>query len=85
MNPERFDLVITDQTMPHMTGEALVHAVRQLRPDVPVIICTGFSYTMTAEKALALGINAFCEKPLRMHELSRLIRRVLTQRLGQPR
>jgi CheY-like chemotaxis protein len=77
--PERFDLVITDQTMPHMTGEALTGEVRRLRPDIPIILCTGFSHTIDAEKAQALGIDAFCLKPIGMHELGVVIRQVLTQ------
>jgi CheY-like chemotaxis protein len=77
--PQHFDLVITDQTMPHMTGEALTHELRHIRPDIPIILCTGFSYTMNAEKAKALGIDAFCLKPLRLQNLSLAIRQVLTR------
>lgn len=79
--PEHFDLLITDQTMPVMTGEALVKAVRQVRPDLPIILCTGFSHIMTEEKALALGVDAFYLKPLLLPSLSQIIRRVLGQRL----
>jgi PAS domain S-box-containing protein len=81
--PQRFDLVITDQTMPQMTGEALTRALRHLRPDLPIILCTGFSDSMTAEKAQALGIDAFCTKPLFIHDLGRTIRQVLERRLAQ--
>jgi DNA-binding NtrC family response regulator len=77
--PHRFDLVITDQTMPHMTGEELVRELRDIRPDVPIILCTGFSHTMTEETAQELGINAFLIKPLLLHDLVRAIRRVLEQ------
>src|SRR5207248_7099491 len=45
--PQRFDLVITDQTMPRMTGAALTLALRHIRPDIPIILCTGFSHIMT--------------------------------------
>ena len=78
--PEHFDLVITDQTMPHLTGADLARALRGLRPDIPIILCTGYSQTMTAEQAAQLGLDAFCMKPLRMRELEVTIRRVLTQR-----
>ena len=78
--PERFDLVITDQTMPHLTGKDMVRALRALRPDIPIILCTGFSHTMTAEQAALLGLDAFCMKPLRIRDLEVTIRRVLTQR-----
>ena len=44
--PHRFDLVVTDQTMPQMTGEELAQALRRIRPDIPIILCTGFSHTM---------------------------------------
>ena len=81
--PQRFDLVITDQTMPQMTGEALTRALRHLRPDLPVILCTGFSDVMTAEKAQALGIDAFCMKPLFIHDLGLTIRQVLGRRVAQ--
>jgi PAS domain S-box-containing protein len=78
--PERFDLVITDYTMPHMTGESLARELRRIRPDIPIILCTGFSHTMTAEKAKALGIDAFCMKPLLFRDLGLVIRQVLVQR-----
>jgi signal transduction histidine kinase/ActR/RegA family two-component response regulator len=77
--PQAFDLVITDQTMPRLTGEALVGEIRRIRPQMPIILCTGFSHTMTAEKALALDINALVTKPLSIRECSLLIRRVLEQ------
>src|SRR5438132_1331732 len=78
--PERFDLVITDQTMPHLTGADLAQALRGLRPDIPIILCIGYSQTMTAEQAEQLGLDAFCMKPLRLRDLEVTIRRVLTQR-----
>lgn len=76
--PQDFDLVMTDQTMPDMTGEALVKALRTLRPDIPVIICTGFSHTMTEERAAKLGVNAFLLKPLVARDLERVVRHLLT-------
>ena len=81
--PERFDLVITDYTMPQLTGEALAQALRGIRPTLPIILCTGFSETMTAGKAQALGIDAFCLKPVVLQELGQTIRRVLRQRREQ--
>ena len=75
--PARFDLVITDQTMPNMTGEHLARELRRIRPDVPIILCTGFSHTMSVDKAYALNINAFLLKPLVSHDLATAIRRVL--------
>src|SRR6266446_3129482 len=81
--PERFALVITDHTMPHMTGIDLAHALRRLRPALPIILCTGSSDLITAEKARALGIEAFCMKPLLIRDLGRLVRQVLEQHPAQ--
>ena len=78
--PHQFDLVITDQTMPQMTGETFVRELRRIRPDIPVILCTGFSHTMTAEKARSLGINALLMKPLVSSDLGQAIHRVLMPR-----
>ena len=78
--PQLFDVVITDQTMPHVTGEALAIELRRIRPDVPIILCTGFSYSMTAERAQELGIAAFLMKPLVTRDLALTIRQVLAQR-----
>jgi PAS domain S-box-containing protein len=80
--PQLFDVVITDQTMPHVTGEALAIELRRIRPDVPIILCTGFSHSMTAERAQELGIAAFLMKPLVTRDLALTIRQVLTQRSG---
>jgi PAS domain S-box-containing protein len=75
--PQRFDLVITDQTMPDMIGETLARALRHLRPDLPIILCTGFSHSMTKEKAQAIGLDAFLMKPLVISDLALVIRQVL--------
>ncbi len=76
-DPFRFDAVVTDQTMPHITGEALARQLLELRPDVPIILCTGFSHSMTSEKAKAMGIRAFLLKPLLIKDLARTLREVL--------
>jgi PAS domain S-box-containing protein len=81
--PRRFDLVITDQTMPNMTGETLAREMRRLRPELPIILCTGFSHTITAEKAQMLRLNAFLMKPLTTRELAVTIRQVF-DRLRTP-
>jgi PAS domain S-box-containing protein len=77
--PQHFDLVLTDQTMPEMTGEVLARELRRIRPDIPIILCTGFSHVMNAEKAHALGIDAFLMKPLVTQELAQVIRRLVGQ------
>jgi DNA-binding NtrC family response regulator len=60
-----------------MTGESLAVAIRRIRPNVPVILCTGYSHVISSERAKALGFDAFCLKPLLTQDLSETIRRVL--------
>ncbi|RMH04249.1 MAG: PAS domain-containing sensor histidine kinase, partial [Nitrospirae bacterium] len=76
-NARAIDLLVTDQTMPALTGEALALAMRNVRPDLPVIVCTGFSHTMTPEKAKALGIEELLLKPIEAGQFAEAIRRVL--------
>ena len=76
-NPDKYDLVITDQTMPNMTGEALCRELLKIRPDIPVILCTGFSETFTRNKAVKTGIREYLKKPVQMNEMAATIRRVL--------
>ena len=78
--PESFDLVITDQTMPSLTGEKLTAKLLHLRPDIPVILCTGFSETIDEEKAKAMGIRAFLLKPFSVKEIAETIRRILDEK-----
>ncbi len=81
-HPQRFDLVITDQTMPGLTGEALSRELLRIRPELPIILCTGFSHIMTAEKAKALGIQAYLMKPLAIRDLAPIVRHVLDKTLS---
>ena len=78
--PSEFDIVITDQTMPQLTGHELAQRLMQVRPDIPIILCTGYSDTVTEESALGLGIKAFIIKPLNRLILAETIRRVLDAR-----
>ncbi|HSX80323.1 MAG TPA: response regulator, partial [Candidatus Saccharimonadia bacterium] len=80
--PLGFDLVITDQTMPAMTGDILVRELRHIRPDLPIILCTGYSPLIDAEHAAVLGIDAFLLKPVESATLAHTIRQVLTRRKG---
>ena len=75
--PNRFDLVITDMTMPKMTGTKLARKMMDLRPDIPIILCTGYNNLITAEQAKIQGLRAFLLKPVRQHELAEVIRDVL--------
>jgi CheY-like chemotaxis protein len=77
--PEAFDLIVTDQTMPQMTGEVLARELRQIRSDMPIILCTGFSHVIDADKAAAQGIDAFLLKPLIAKDLGLAIQQVLAQ------
>ncbi|MBU1706733.1 response regulator, partial [bacterium] len=77
--PDRFDLVVTDQTMPNMTGAELATEVMHIRPDMPVILVTGFSEAVTPEKAKQLGIRDYIQKPVVMAELGTAIRQVLDE------
>ncbi len=75
--PDQFDLVITDQTMPRMTGEQLACALITIRPDIPIILCTGYSPQIDGAKARAAGIKAFLMKPFEKKELAQTILRLL--------
>lgn len=74
---KNYVLVITDQTMPYMTGEQLAGELFHIRPDIPIIMCTGYSSRIDANKADSIGIKAFLMKPVDNKELSRTIRKVL--------
>jgi CheY-like chemotaxis protein/anti-sigma regulatory factor (Ser/Thr protein kinase) len=76
-NPYQFDLIITDQTMPRMTGDLLARKAMDIRPGMPVILCTGFSEKITKETAKKSGIRAFIMKPFRRSEIAATIREVL--------
>jgi PAS domain S-box-containing protein len=78
-SPYHFDLVITDQTMPHMPGSELAREMIKIRPDIPVIICTGYSSIMNETDANFIGIKAFLIKPVSKEELAKEVRKVLDQ------
>jgi len=74
---DAFGLVITDMTMPNMTGDNLARALMDIRPDIPVILCTGYSNQITQSQSKSLGIDAFLLKPVVMENLARSIRDTL--------
>jgi CheY-like chemotaxis protein len=76
-NANKYDIVITDMTMPEMTGEILAMEIKKIRPDIPIIICSGFSKEMTQNKAQRIGVNTFLNKPITMEELAHAIRKEL--------
>lgn len=75
--PDKFDLVITDMTMPNITGEELAKEVLAIRPDIPVILCTGFSAKIDKKKAKAVGFRALLFKPILKWQMAETIREVL--------
>jgi PAS domain S-box-containing protein len=82
-NPARFDLVITDQTMPNMTGIELAKKLMSIKKDIPVILCTGFSEVISPETAKSLGIREFVMKPIIRNEMAETIERVIAGPKGQ--
>lgn len=75
--PDSFDLVITDMTMPEMTGKELATRLLASRPELPIILCTGFSEQISEETAKEMGIRAFILKPIVLNHLAKTIRRIL--------
>lgn len=78
--PNRFDLVVTDQTMPKMTGIELTQKIHEIRPDIPVILCSGFSELVTEETLKDIGVKEYIMKPIHCKELAGIIRKVLDER-----
>lgn len=76
-HPEAFDLVMTDMTMPVLTGDQLAREILAVRPDLPIIMCTGFSERIDRKKAEALGIRGFLMKPVVKADMARMVRTVL--------
>lgn len=76
-SPDKFDLVISDMDMPNMTGVELSRELMKIRPDIPVIICTGSSRLISDEKAKKLGIKGYIMKPVLKNDMARVIRQAL--------
>ncbi len=76
-NPDQFDLLITDQTMPIMTGSELAKKILKIKPSMPIILCTGYSSVISEDEALAIGITKYIRKPVSQATLSELIRQVM--------
>jgi len=79
-NPQKFDLVITDLTMPQMSGLNLARKIMEIRPGMPIILCTGFSEQANEQAASAMGIRAFLYKPLVMRDIAGAVRKALDGR-----
>jgi CheY-like chemotaxis protein len=80
--PDEFDVVITDMTMPNITGDKLAVEIMKIKPEVPVILCTGYSKRISDETASEIGIRAFAYKPIVKAELAKTIRKVLDEAKG---
>jgi CheY-like chemotaxis protein len=83
-DPHAFDVVLTDQTLPRMGGDALTSALLALRPGLPVVICTGYSEQLDEERARALGARALLPKPLDLRELLAVLRSALATAPPRP-
>ena len=81
-NPASFDLVITDMTMPNLTGDSLAAELMAIRPDIPVILCTGYSKKISGDPVADIGIKAFAYKPVIKADLARTVRKVLDGATG---
>ena len=80
LDPDAFDLVITDQTMPKITGMELTKRLRDIRSDIPVVLCTGYSEMVTQGKINAVGINEYLIKPVQRNEIAGTVRRLLDKK-----
>ncbi|MCK9296374.1 MAG: ATP-binding protein [Desulfobulbaceae bacterium] len=76
-DPQSFDLLLTDQAMPVLSGAKLAEEVLSIRPDLPIILCTGYSSTISEEKAMEIGIKKYLRKPVNSKNLARIVRSVL--------
>lgn len=79
VQPDKYDLIITDMTMPKMTGEKLAEEIKKIRPEIPIILCTGFSQRITPDNALELGIRKIVTKPFTIYDLATALRTVLDE------
>ena len=80
--PNEFDLVITDMTMPNMRGDELAKKLVGVKPEIPIILCTGFSEMISEQKAKSIGIREFVMKPIVMQEMAETIRKALENERG---
>jgi len=79
VQPDKFDLVITDMTMPNMTGDELAAKLMKIRADIPVILCTGYSERISRDKAREIGLKEFVLKPIIMSDMAITVRKVLDE------
>jgi PAS domain S-box-containing protein len=76
-SPQEYDVVVTDQTMPQLTGMDLAREMKKIRPELPIILCTGYSEETTPEKALEAGITSYLYKPVSSRDLTQAIQKAI--------
>ena len=76
---DAIDLIITDLTMPNMTGDILVKKILKIKPNLPIIMCTGFSESIDQKRAVELGIRSLLEKPIQLSDMANTIRKFLDE------
>lgn len=81
-DPARFDIIVTDQTMPHLTGDAFAREILRIRPDMPIVLCTGFSERLDGGGWGEIGIHSFLKKPFGLEQLGSTVRRALDETKG---
>lgn len=79
-DPQAFDLVVTDQTMPRLTGVEMAREMMSLRPELPIILCTGYSDLVSPESVRKMGLKGYLLKPLVKRDLAQAVRRALEDR-----
>jgi nitrogen-specific signal transduction histidine kinase/ActR/RegA family two-component response regulator len=85
INPNDFDLICTDMTMPKITGDLLTNEILRIRPKIPVILCTGFSELISEKTAVELGVKKYLTKPVSMKTFANSVRQVLDESTEQKR
>jgi len=78
--PNRFDIIITDYSMPKMTGGELISKIRSIKPGIPIILCTGFSHVITPAKVRSIGIGDIIMKPIELGQIAKSIRKLLDKK-----
>ena len=80
-SPRSVDLVLTDMTMPYMTGDKLAIELLKIRPNLPIILCTGYNANISDDIVPKLGVNGLISKPIVKAELARLVREILDEKM----
>ena len=79
VDPDQFDLIVTDQSMPNLSGAELAQEVLKIKPTMPIILCTGYSSVVSGKDAMTIGIKRYAKKPVKLKELARIVRSVLDE------